>query len=307
MLETHAKSGLKQLLPSTFQAKICVPDSRSGAHRSLGAVSNAAPFRDRRALENFRKEREKPRRRPEFFEDRPPAGRCAQMSTNTNILPTQARPQPSLRGKFNDYEIRGDHAVVILTRRDGTRLETLVDLDVLQEMAKHGGRWSAQFAKNINQFYAIYGVREGGRHRPYLLHRFVMNARGHEIVDHINHNTLDNRRKNLRIGSATLNALNRSDQDAGIVPLPDGRWRIVMNFRGESYSLETVESKAEARLIVRGARLLAIAMELKSEGVERSGRNILRLVDRFRGSAPDGATAGSLPLPAPVASRGKRQ
>lgn len=44
------------------------------------------------------------------------------------------------------------------------------------------------------------------------MHRLVLEAKKGEIVDHINRNKLDNRRKNLRIATAKLNALNRSSQ-----------------------------------------------------------------------------------------------
>jgi hypothetical protein len=39
-----------------------------------------------------------------------------------------------------------------------------------------------------------------------LMHRLIIEA---EEVDHINHNTLDNRRENLRKSNKSLNALNR--------------------------------------------------------------------------------------------------
>src|SRR5688572_19518259 len=42
-----------------------------------------------------------------------------------------------------------------------------------------------------------------------LLHRLIMNAQKGEIVDHINHDRLDNRRENLRIVNKSLNNYNR--------------------------------------------------------------------------------------------------
>jgi len=42
-----------------------------------------------------------------------------------------------------------------------------------------------------------------------LLHRLIMGASAGQVVDHINHDTLDNRRENLRVASKSQNAANR--------------------------------------------------------------------------------------------------
>lgn len=62
--------------------------------------------------------------------------------------------------------------------------------------------WSASAAKQT--FYAKAKIKG----RTYSMHRIVLDAKPGEIVDHINGNGLDNRRANLRIVSASLNAAN---------------------------------------------------------------------------------------------------
>jgi len=55
--------------------------------------------------------------------------------------------------------------------------------------------------------------------QKYYLHRIIAGARNGEIVDHINGNTLDNRRSNLRIVTMQENAMNvglRKDSKTGI-------------------------------------------------------------------------------------------
>ena len=42
-----------------------------------------------------------------------------------------------------------------------------------------------------------------------LLHSMIMGVEKNTIVDHINHNPLDNRKKNLRIASSSNNCTNR--------------------------------------------------------------------------------------------------
>ncbi len=53
----------------------------------------------------------------------------------------------------------------------------------------------------------IYAVRNSGGKRVYM-HRLVSGAKSGQIVDHINRDSLDNRKKNLRISSKSFNGAN---------------------------------------------------------------------------------------------------
>jgi len=61
--------------------------------------------------------------------------------------------------------------------------------------------------------------------RLYYLHRHIMNAQPGDVVDHINKNTLDNRRRNLRIGGDRHNQLNSVSVETPNVGWHQGRWR----------------------------------------------------------------------------------
>jgi len=87
------------------------------------------------------------------------------------------------------------------------------------------------------------------------LHRFILDAKPNELVDHIggNKSTLDCRRKNLRITTKQVNALNskksckNSSGFRGVIFHPQtNKWRasIVLNGKRKSLGLHTSKVKA---------------------------------------------------------------
>jgi len=60
-------------------------------------------------------------------------------------------------------------------------------------------KWQAHWAKNTGSFYAVCAVRVDGKRKAIPMHRLIAGAKPDQDVDHINHDTLDNRRENLRV------------------------------------------------------------------------------------------------------------
>lgn len=100
-------------------------------------------------------------------------------------------------------ELRGRYAV-------GKYRYTIVDDDMLEELS----RWAWQVRPNgkATHFYATRTSKlPDGRTVTIRMHRVALGYDGPLDVDHINRNTLDNRRENLRAVPRAVNVRNTSD------------------------------------------------------------------------------------------------
>lgn len=73
-------------------------------------------------------------------------------------------------------------------------------------------KWRATKNSSNDALYATrYEYRKGtGKGTTIRMHRQILDAKSGQVVDHINQNTLDNRRTNLRICSTSENMRNRN-------------------------------------------------------------------------------------------------
>lgn len=97
------------------------------------------------------------------------------------------------------------------------------------------------------------------RYKKVYLHRLIMELElgrklnKEEIVDHINHDKLDNRLINLRLVDRQLNGLNRANSEAG-VSKHRHEWRARINLKGKQIYLGIYPSKDVALKAVRQKR-----------------------------------------------------
>jgi hypothetical protein len=88
--------------------------------------------------------------------------------------------------------------MILKTKKYG-EISVLIDAEDVEMIS--GQRLCISYAKNTDSFYVMTSDKK-------YLHRLIMNAQKGQVVDHINHNTLDNRRSNLRLCSHRKNRLN---------------------------------------------------------------------------------------------------
>jgi hypothetical protein len=102
-----------------------------------------------------------------------------------------------------------------------------------------------------------YARRTANRKSVYL-HRFILGAQPKEIVDHINGNTLDNRKSNLRIVSVRQNVLNSgvygtSKYKGVTIHKKTGLYRARIVVNGKELSLGYFDNEKDAAIAYNAA------------------------------------------------------
>lgn len=114
--------------------------------------------------------------------------------------------------------------------------ETIVDDDIYDFLNTF--KWSA--SKKRNKYYATRTEWQKGKNTSKVIkmHRLIMNPPTHMYIDHINGNSLDNRKENLRICSNKQNLRN-----SGIRKNPTG-------FKGVRKRKDLINKPFSARITI---------------------------------------------------------
>ena len=148
----------------------------------------------------------------------------------------------------NKYKIDIDNNIVLIAIKNhhiGT-IYSKVDLDDFNKINMFRTTWHVTYKNN-----RIDGVRtkiqKHGKRKQVWLHRLITNCPSNMVVDHINGDTLDNRKCNLRIVTQAENATNLSSYSnnksgyTNIYIEKDGKYRVRINRKsfGRYNDLET--------------------------------------------------------------------
>lgn len=98
----------------------------------------------------------------------------------------------------------------------------LVDECDYERLSKN--KWYASWSACTASYYACRTPYVDGKKRHVSMHREALGAAGKMQVDHINHDTLDNRRGNLRLVSAADNRANKRPHKTNKSGVPGVCW-----------------------------------------------------------------------------------
>lgn len=118
------------------------------------------------------------------------------------------------RAKKNSIHIDGDIAVMVITRNDGTEINIKLDIEDIKEVERY--TWHAIYDKTVGNYYICHRYNNQVNGKGCIkLHRLITNCPRTLEVDHINRDTTDNRRKNLRICTRFENQQNLKSCKSG--------------------------------------------------------------------------------------------
>lgn len=154
----------------------------------------------------------------------------------------------------NDYVIKGEITVIYLKRKDGTIKETTISTSDLDKLLVLPFSWYACHDQKTNAFYVRCDPTINGKKKSVYLHRFIKNCPKGFVVDHINHNTLDNTRENLRVITATQNKQNRKgankNSTTGIrgvsLDANSGKWKVQYKLNNKKVHVGLYDDLKEA-------------------------------------------------------------
>lgn len=128
-------------------------------------------------------------------------------------------------------------------------MKSVIDDDDFERVSKF--KWYAR-TNNGSKFYAAASI-PGTKSKKMYLHRFIMDAPKGLQVDHINGDTLDNRKENLRICTIQENLRNKKGKREykGAIYAGKGRnlkkpWSARISFEGRNLYLGHYETAEEA-------------------------------------------------------------
>jgi hypothetical protein len=149
-------------------------------------------------------------------------------------------------------------ATIFVRRRCGELIELLIDLDDFDRVMAIPTKWSV-VRSTTGDYYGRTGDTRSTQ--CVLLHRLIMNAPQGQMVDHINGNTLDNRKANLRCVSAGQNRTNlgRTASKSGHLNVSyrkdKNTWRVRASVNGKEVYFGSYADINDAIAAAKNARM----------------------------------------------------
>lgn len=166
---------------------------------------------------------------------------------------------------------------------------TIVDDEDYDRLMEHSWAWVPSTGSQSGEGYAVRkGSKRRGEPRTVQMHRDILDLKLEDkvMVDHINLNSLDNRKENLRLANVQQNGFNRpkpimecTSRFKGVLRRKNAtKWLARIKFNGRHVELGAYDTEEKAAAIYNFAsRIFFGRYRHENEGVEE-----LSLPEQFR-------------------------
>ena len=114
--------------------------------------------------------------------------------------------------KQDEIHLEYNYAYILL-KKDNIEKKVLFDIEDIKKVQQY--KWHLHLRKK-DMRYDVCSNQYGTR-KYLILSRYLMNCPDNMTIDHINQDTMDNRKENLRICTTFINNLNKSNNTSGCV------------------------------------------------------------------------------------------
>jgi len=149
---------------------------------------------------------------------------------------------------FNKYEIRGNVTAIFLEdNKKNIVAEAIIDTEDLNNLIRLDYRWYRGWSWNKTAYYPTateyyYDEKKNRKSKVHRLHNVIMKSEGkYEVkIDHIDNDTYNNTKENLRKSNNASNSKNRSRKNSNNtsgyrnVSFIGGYWRIQLQVNGKN-------------------------------------------------------------------------
>ena len=189
-----------------------------------------------------------------------PHGYKSQCKKCRSIYEKEGRKYPCSLYMKNDFKVFGDFTIIYVKACSGKMYEFIIDTCCLPLAMNINGYWYASMKKKGDDRYIYAAAYVNGL--PILLHRLLTDAPKGRTVDHIDHDTKNNRLNNLRTVSHQKNQQNRIEVQKNNKSGARGvywqekqrKWCVTLKVNGKSLHFGSFSTLEQAKDAVKTAR-----------------------------------------------------
>ena len=161
----------------------------------------------------------------------------------------------------NEITVEGSYAFITVVRKNKERISFKIDKEDVELLSKY--QWCVQGndSKSTSNYYAITNAKtKAGTHTTIKMHQLLCPTVPHQVVDHINGDTTDNRKGNLRAVSTRINSCNSrhryrtsSTEIKGVYSRHQGKYYAAINCGNkilQTRQYSTIEEASYARYVL---------------------------------------------------------